>query len=468
MTETQRAAGGPRPLDILRPVYLDRLRVAVNPLGSRAVCFFADRELYLSAEHPAAMLARVFLAATGADRRAAQRELVDRLGVWFDSEGDWRQAPSDPPVESIGPLPAAGVLMDVAVRGRSEAELLAQLGGEQSRLEAHLAPDGLREVPDLDPQAAFLLTRVEQPAKVSDVLHQAATGRHRTLEMLCRLHSVGLVQPASHVNHHGLQVSGPVPVEHMVQLLSQRVATDLEARPVELPVTDHRERVGELVATAAGLSHYELFGVEPDASLEEINKGFQQVARLVHARHSAQLGLPIGVLQAMFRTTAEGYLELADPMRRGDYNLRFGIDTTVRKTANERRDEQERLARLCYERGVRAVEAEQFHYAVETLRESVRLVPTTDALVLLGVCLARNPNWLRQANDFLQRALQLSPRHPGVLVSTAGVQEKLDNPSEALRLYKLALEFAPGQPEALDAVERLEAQLDGDKKKKKK
>src|SRR5436190_15392431 len=94
----------------------------------------------------------------------------------------------------LGPLPTARWVMESYVRGRSDAELLDLLGGERGRIVARSGT--VASGPALEPEDAYLLSRLEIPSAVGDVLYQGTLDRHSALVRLCRLRAVELLIPA--------------------------------------------------------------------------------------------------------------------------------------------------------------------------------------------------------------------------------------------------------------------------------
>lgn len=451
MGETSGVAALKRPIEFLRPLYLDRLSVVLVGEASERALWLHDRAWWLSAEHPGADAVRRFLTADAASRRPALDDAVSALAAWILDLEAWQAEPGAPAEDAVGPLPGEPVLMSLAVRERSTEDLLAQVGGVDVRLEATADPSVLPSVGETDPHAAFLLSRLERPESVANLIRQMGLDRRRTLEILARLHAIGLVQ-ADAPRGAKLPTDG---LEDVIQRFSQRIAGSLAREPLTLGVEEHRAQAAELVRSFGGRSHYELLDVAAASTAEEIQQAYERVARLIHPRHAADLGVPIGLLQLLLRTATEAYLVLGDPVRRAAYDVTIGVETTAARSDSERRAAQERHSRECYERAVRAVANEQYHEAVEMLREAVRLMPSVDALLLLGNCLARNPNWLRQARDILQRARQMAPRAVPVVLAAAQVEEKSGNLEEAQRLFLNLLELAPKHPEAEQALARL-------------
>lgn len=68
---------------------------------------------------------------------------------------------------------------------------------------------------------------------------------------------------------------------------------------------------------------------------------------------------------------------------------------------------------------------------------------------------------LGPAVEDIRRTLALNPRHYGALTGFGVILEQLDQPQQALEVYRAALAIHPHLPEVSEAVKRLEAQTAG-------
>jgi curved DNA-binding protein CbpA len=213
--------------------------------------------------------------------------------------------------------------------------------------------------------------------------------------------------------------------EEELRLFSERIARSLAKRPQELPEQSHRERIAVCVREMGEASHYRVLGLDPTASALEIHEGFERTARLVHPDNADRLGYAgrEGALQVLFERATEAYLTLSSIDRRKRYDRELGprLWEEVRRTPIVSRSEE--AARL-YERARVLAEAEQVYPAVELLREAVRTTPQPESLALLGTLEAKNPHWLRAAEQHLEHALRLGPRTAGVAEALEEVREK--------------------------------------------
>src|SRR6478736_1183213 len=105
---------------------------------------------------------------------------------------------------------------------------------------------------------------------------------------------------------------------------------------------------------------------------------------------------------------------------------------------------------LAQRRGANLTEAEK------SFREALRCdAESVEALNGLGMVFAQR-NLLPEAAESFAAALKLETNHPAALLNLATVQQRLNNPDEALRLYReyLGLQPRPQDWEAVNAIVR--------------
>jgi hypothetical protein len=212
-------------------------------------------------------------------------------------------------------------------------------------------------------------------------------------------------------------------------LFSERIGRSLAERSLEVGVTEHRERVAAMVREVGGSTFYQILGVGPTASPEKVHEGYERVARLVHPSHAPYLGLEgrEGVLEVLFERATAAYVTLSHPGKRRDYDREIGPAgwpeeaTRGKSRAEENRDR----ARGYFNRAMAFAAKEEFHFAIELLREAVRIDPQAKYYVLLGDLQTRNQNWLRHAADSYARALEIGGPDAQVEEAMARVHKTL-------------------------------------------
>gem|GEM_PF-729228 len=395
--------------------------------------FVVKGELYLPRDHPLSMsIERQLLGKSAANTAVAYetqpleaetgagialqsglRILVEILGDPRSVGFEYERGATEIPVDVVGPLPTAELLMEASVRGLDEFDLLRRLGGENSVWVA--GPDELVESgPEIDPQQAFLLSRAEKKISVRELLRQAEIDRPQALSKLVRLASVGMIESGDGSQRttpaHG--PSDPRPRDSIVQRLDERVASDLERKPLDLDADEHRNKILEYLASFGERNFYELLGVDPQATPEDVHAAYSERARVTHPTHAEPLGLKGGAapLRVLFETLTDAYLTLSDPDRRRSYQMKLGRDfneALVGVSEEERQKEQIDQASRNFTIARSMIDREDFHSAIELLEQSVKSDPQAEYYTLLAQCQARNPMWLARSMQNFQRALDL-------------------------------------------------------------
>lgn len=237
-----------------------------------------------------------------------------------------------------------------------------------------------------------------------------------------------------------------------------RVFRDLQQEPLAVDPDEHRRRLAELLARAGAATHYEVLELSTDAAEGAVHPAYRALARWVHPCHAAAVGLDDreGVLEVLFERATEAYLVLSDPDRRRAYDRLVEVDRRRPADPEARAEEVRRVAGELQEKARDLMERDEPHFAVELLRQAVRLDPAgADTWALLGRAQRQNPRWLHMAGDSLRRALRLQPDSVEYRLLLAEVEELQGLGEEAERRYRQVLERTPDHPAATEALERL-------------
>ena len=155
--------------------------------------------------------------------------------------------------------------------------------------------------------------------------------------------------------------------------------------------------------------YYELLAVSRDASAAEIRKAY---ARLAKERHPDRFNEPHEQLEAQrfFMEITEAFNTLTNDKSRREYDAAL---------SRPRATDPAGMAAEAYEAGMRAFEANAYHQAVELLRQAAYLAPKEARYrSALGMLLARNREWIHDAVQEVEEAIQLEPTnasHRGLL-----------------------------------------------------
>lgn len=457
--------------EAVHQVYLERrdgmIEVAGDDDGgAKKRLFFARGELHLPQANP---IARKFAAhlgsspegggwpagGAGGEVKALMARIARLVHGWRGSPFTFFEGQQVLPADLVGPLPTAFLIMEWAVLDRGEAELMEALGGSASRLVVVGGglPPALSAL--LEPAETLLLSRLGEPVTLSDLVRQAGDEAGATLRRLVRLHAVGLIQRDR--GPSAFERAAPVPPE-VIRRLSYRVEQSLEAHPLLIGTEAHRNRLRDLLATAGAMTHYELLGVEDGATAEQVHEAYDRLARLVHPSHAEALGLSgrEPALWLLFERATDAYLTLSDPNLRRRYDVKVGMRDPG-PSPEVRRREAERLAESYHRRALTLLEAEDYHFAVELLKQAVLADPRAEYYVRLGDAQSKNPNWLGQAAGSYRKALDLGYPDPAIWTSLGRVHEEMGELTAARRHFETALERRPADADAAAGLARIEA-----------
>ena len=180
-------------------------------------------------------------------------------------------------------------------------------------------------------------------------------------------------------------------------------------------------------------SYYELLGVAKTASTADIRKAYAQLAR---EKHPDRFPEPAAKLKAQhsFQEITAAFNTLSHDRSRAEYDITL--------SAPPRPPIPEEIAREAFDRGHKLYEAKNYFDAVEHLRIAVAHAPQEPRyLATLGRALARNPHWVREGIQTLEKAVQIAPRNAGYhaelaeLLASQGLRIRARKAAEAaLRL----------------------------------
>ena len=199
-------------------------------------------------------------------------------------------------------------------------------------------------------------------------------------------------------------------------------------------------------------NYYDILGVPRTASAAEVRSAYAKLAR---ERHPDRFTDQVEKARAeeFFKDLTTAFNTLSNDKNRREYDGALDRPAAAPPQA---------IAQSAYERGLQMFEAKHYHEAVELLRTSVGLFPDqADFQVALGKALAKNPHWVREGMQAIERAVQLAPREPshqtelaelllaqGLKLRARKVAEgalRLDRNNE--RALRVLDEAGPGGPE---------------------
>jgi curved DNA-binding protein CbpA len=192
-------------------------------------------------------------------------------------------------------------------------------------------------------------------------------------------------------------------------------------------------------------SHYDLLGVAKSATVADIRKAYAKLAREKHPDRFPDPAEKNRAQQA-FQAITAAFNTLTNEKSRAEYDR--GLEAPARPPVPEE------IARDAFERGQKLYEAKGFFDAVELFRISVAHVPQEARYhAALGRALARNPRWVREGVQSLEKAVQLAPRNAGFQAELAELLAGQGLRIRARKAAEAALRIDPRQATALKVIE---------------
>jgi len=338
------------------------------------------------------------------EMRRLVEEIVFSTFEW--EEGEYRFQSStgvlDPDVALS--LSTAAVIVE-GIRRLPESDVFRKQLGEGRRVPG-LASDPMSRYQylSLTPQEAYLLSRIDGVFDLDALLKIGGTSRGGTAKTLYGLLSCGIVE---------WKVDGTPP------------ATDtrggFEALNVEVPAEaakrspGHAELVTNTYRRIDWLTHYELLGISPSASEDQINEAYFERSRLFHPdlRHREDLAKCEKELTAVFDRLKNAYDTLGDPKRRAEYDVMLSaapVPVAVAETSSDPAARRH-LAAQSFKRARQLIAEKDYHPAVEMLSEAVRFVPdNAEYRYWLAHLQLKNSHWVDRGLNNLKEAARLEPR----------------------------------------------------------
>jgi hypothetical protein len=246
------------------------------------------------------------------------------------AEGGWS---FDPRVRLAGVQQGACVeasaFLVEAARALPPEFAAARVGDDETLTPAGDAEEKLKGGMRLLPTEAFVLSRVYEPMRLSDVLMLGGMPEEETRRAVYVLALGGLLERRERkraLPPEALRQAAkrPAPEAPATQTETPRPTAERERPPPE-PEADTRGTVDELLARANGATHYDVLGVARSATAEEVKRVYYAHARRLHPdrfRRDADAETQQRIDNA-FARIARAYETLKDATLRAAYDLKL-------------------------------------------------------------------------------------------------------------------------------------------------
>lgn len=423
--------------------------------------------------------------------RFAVRRTEDALrAMLLWTEGEWAFDPrARPAAEAAGPTDVRELLAEAARRLPPEF-VASRLSDGERVAPAAPAPESVM----LKPEEAFVLSRVEAPARVGELLSLAGLPEAGARQALYVLSLAGLLQRAERrralpaepaaLKAGAAQATPAAPSKEATPAAAppasaaQQAGADAAAEAEE---ADPRKEFEVLLEMGGARTHYGVLGVGRGASDRDIKRAYYALAKRFHPDRFRRHLDPSDLARAetAFSRMTRAYETLKVPSTRAAYDIKLDKDSAAaaprtpsgapgegssherggagggsaaaQATPEQRADEKFRQGAAAFERG-------DLHTATRLLAEAVSLAPRR-ALYRshYGRALGRNRETRRQAEAELTTAVMLDAADVTYRVMLAEFYRDIGLRRRAEGELERALSVNPQHADARRLLEALRA-----------
>jgi curved DNA-binding protein CbpA len=300
---------------------------------------------------------------------------------------------------------------------------------------------------NLLPVEAFVLSRIDAPLTLRELLAVSGLGQEETLHACYVLALGGAIErdgwPRAFTPEQlekalaaGAAAAQSVPASQPVE--AKKVVE--EPRPVE-PEVDERKELEELFERMErATTYYQVLGVTRSADQETLKQTYHSLARRFHPDRFHQDTELRRRVEDVFARIAQAYETLRDKRTRATYDLKIGresLSSAPPETSSQSRTAQPstpsssnmspaQRAEEQYQRGQEALRAGKAAQALNSFAEAARLEPGVARYrAQYGQALAASAQMRHRAETEIQAAIMLEPSNVIYRIMLARLYQKL-------------------------------------------
>lgn len=345
----------------------------------------------------------------------------------------------------------------------------------------------------LQPVEAFILSRVDAPLKLAELVAISGLPETETRHHVYVLALAGLLERAAWpqifdgqtlVQARVLKIVAP-PAEQTESKPKPEAAEQASTPSKPEPQPEPAAELAALLARVQGADHYRILGLGRTADVREIKRAYYALAKRFHPdRFRRDLDAQQHArAEAAFAQIAHAYETLTDEKARAAYDSKLqtspGAATQAHSQAHTPTRSSPAGARLSdqtngsraqsspqqsdaeghFQRGLLALKQQNARLAASYFAEAVRLAPRQPHYhAFYGRALADDPNKHRQAEAELHAAIALDPNTAAHHFMLAEFYQRSAQPRRAETAARRALHLDPRHPAARQLLDQLKKQ----------
>jgi curved DNA-binding protein CbpA len=200
---------------------------------------------------------------------------------------------------------------------------------------------------------------------------------------------------------------------------------------------------------SATRSYYDVLGVMPDASEQQIRQRFRELARRSHPDRFQ--GEEKARAEAEFQSITQAFNVLVDPLRRRDHDFEL-----AQAGSGRTEKEGDRTLRAFLQRGRKAYREGKWAEAAAAFHSATEAAPgSASAWYHLALTCQRNPRWQAQAVEASRRACEIDTMNVDYLKLAGDVHRQAGFAAKAEKFYTDALHWGGPDAKIETAVQEL-------------
>jgi tetratricopeptide (TPR) repeat protein len=249
-----------------------------------------------------------------------------------------------------------------------------------------------------------------------------------------------------------------LPLPDLAPPLEPTVVLSREELSSAMALDSRRRDIVDKHSSLGRCTHFEVLGISRDASDAVIREAYFRLAKRFHpdSHHDVGLGDLRQELEAVFNELGEAYEVLRSPRLRARYERELAGGEAGAPAPTEIGDPEAALARAadCI--------ARERHWEALPLLEAtlprVEGAARQRARVLLAQIYARDPDWVKQAQELLLAVVEQEPQHAEAHYYLGVIYRYQGLPSRALASFRKVVEITPDSADAWRTIAELDKQ----------
>lgn len=383
---------------------------------------------------------------------------------------------SPPPHALLVHVPIQTALGQIARHAADPVLIRERLVSPNKRFVATETTVFLADSQLLNSDECFLLSRLDSPLTIEDILAISPFKEDETLRHLFVLYLLGMIDAQDSAEKSKGQTipAATIPSSKLKAVnqdeTSSKAAADVftSERKEQSESPDWLKLKCEIEEKTYLISHgnfYDLLNVSRKSDEDEIKAAYYRLAKRFHPDHyQASAPKPVHEqLAVLFAHLTEAYQTLSDSAKRAEYDRNLAVQsskTTAQRAADTTFASEKERAKKSFSEGKALFEQEQYLKSLPYLREATHLNPThAKYRALLASAFSKLPQHRKEAEEQFLRAIELEPQNAFFYATLGSFYLEVNLASRARKYFEQALKIDPANEVALRALGRRPARI---------